>query len=190
MNYPRSTRFPPFSRSVVILALIALGAVGISLAGAGQTRTYAPLALSGTFTPAETAYLDYVSPRLEELVDEMTAVTALVNAKSRNVIALNSHGNRIEAISGEITDWGDRNGIPPRFAPIDAQIRHGSEIALDTMSRARKALLTLDFAAIPNLIPEFDEGGADLNAALSAMRAQTGMDNPDGVKLLTRLAGA
>jgi hypothetical protein len=163
--------------------LLLVGAVGISLAGAGETRTYAPLAVTGSLTADERAYVDYVSPRLQELVDEMTAVTTLVNERSRNIISLNSHGNKIALISKEITEWGNEHGVPARFAEIDAQIRTGSKIATGTMDRARKALLTLNFSSIPELIPQFDEGRAELTAALAAMKSSTSVDSANEVGL-------
>lgn len=162
---------------LVLVLLFGIGAAGIVVAGGGATRIYDPLPANALLSPEEDAYVAYVGPRLQELVDEMTQVTALVRQRSRNVIKLNTHGVRITTLAAEIQDYGEQHGVPSRFAMVDASIRDGCHLATNSIEEARQTFVTFDFSAIPALIPQFAEGSQELTAALAELRdlARVGM---------------
>ncbi|MGI8404466.1 MAG: hypothetical protein ACR2OE_06830, partial [Thermomicrobiales bacterium] len=126
-----------------------------------------------TLTPDETSYVEFVSPRLEELVDETSAVTVLVQERSRNVVALNSRGVRISELSSEIESFGDQHGVPTRFKQVDISIRDGLALANRAINNAHKALLRFRFDSIPTLIPEFAAGRDKLTSALADLKKLT-----------------
>lgn len=170
MNTNSSPRNAVAATGLVLLLLLGIGAAGIIVAGGGATRIYDPLPANATLSADEDAYVAYVGPRLQELVDEMTQVTTLVRQRSRNIIKLNTHGVRITTLAAEIQDYGDQYGVPRRFATVDASIRDGCKLATDSIQEARDTLITFDFSAIPALIPKFTRGSQELTAALTELR--------------------
>lgn len=148
----------------VLAALLIMTGFGVFL-----SATTVPLPPTSQppagLTVDEATYYGYVAPRLDRLVEEMDAVVELVRARSRNVVSLSVRGNRIDAISRQIADFGATNGVPARFAAIHQQILRGSDEATAAMEQARTALQRFDFSIIPTLIPQFEGGARTLHQA-------------------------
>lgn len=109
-----------------------------------------------SLTAAEQAYLAFIVPRLDRLIEEVTEVSTLVDRHSRNIIALRSHGNRITALTREIIEWDDENA-----APVSFLARHESLIAtVGELQRliddAQRAFARLDFDRITAMVPRFN----------------------------------
>ena len=173
MNHRLSSHASRIAMVTALILLLSTSAIVMLSAGGGATRMYAPVEPTAALSPDEQAYVAFVSPRLEELVDVTSAVTVLVQERSRNVVALNSQGVRIEELSSEIKDFGDQHGVPARFKQVDIAIRNGMELANGAIENARKALLRFRFDAIPKLIPEFAAGRDKLTSALADLKKLT-----------------
>ena len=170
MNHSLTSRASRLPMLTALILLLATSVIVILSAGGGATRVYAPVQPTAALSPDERAYVEFVSPRLEELVDETSAVTVLVQERSRNVVALNSRGVRISELSSEIKDFGDQQGVPGRFMQVDISIRDGLTLANGAIDNARKALLRFRFDSIPKLIPEFAAGRDKLTSALVELK--------------------
>lgn len=167
MNHSLTSRASHLRTFTALILLFSTSAIVILSAGGGATRVYAPVQPKVALSPEETSYVEYVSPRLEELVDQTSAVTVLVQERSRNVVALNSRGVRISELSSEIESFGEQHGVPTRFKQVDISIRDGLALANGAIDNARKALLRFRFDSIPTLIPEFAAGRDKLTSALA-----------------------
>ena len=173
MPVPPTTLPRPRTLVGILLGLLVITWIGVSL----STTTVrlgpaadAPRALSVD----EATYYEYVAPRLDRLVVETDAVSALVRDRSRNVVSLSVHGNRIEKLAGDIVTYGTDNGVPERFAAAHERIVGGTTRVTTAMTEARTALQTLDFSTIPNLIPQFDRGATLLHQAQELLAAPAG----------------
>lgn len=173
MNHLLTSHASRLQMLTALILLFSTSVIVILSAGGGATRVYAPVQPKLTLTPEETSYVQFVSPRLEELVDETSAVTVLVQERSRNVVALNSRGVRISELSSEIESFGDQHGVPTRFKQVDISIRDGLALANGAINNAHKALLRFRFDSIPTLIPEFAAGRDKLTSALADFKKLT-----------------
>ncbi len=172
MKPATSSRGSPSRALAVVVLLMVLGALVILITGGGETRLQTPVSPAASLGADERGYVEFVFPRLEELVDETTAVTALVRDRSRNVLELNRRGNRISILASEITTFGDEHGIPKRYAVVDANIREGMTAANGTITKARRALVRFQFDSIPALVPEFAAGRDKLSSALADLKRE------------------
>lgn len=157
----------------ILIGLLAITLIGVSLSTTtvrlGPTPN-APQALSVD----EATYYEYVTPRLDRLVVETDTVSALVKDRSRNVVSLSVHGNRIEELAGEIVAYGTTYGVPERFAATHERIVAGTARVTSAMAEARAALQRFDFSAVPDLIPRFDGGATMLRQAQDLLAASIG----------------
>lgn len=170
MNYSLTSRASRIPMLTALILLLSTSIIFILSAGGGATRVYEPVQPAAALSPAEQAYVEFISPRLEELVDQTSAVTVLVGARSRNIVALNTRGVRISDLSTEIKEFGDQQGVPTRFKQVDISIRDGLALANGAIDNARKALLRFRFDSIPALIPQFAAGRDKLTSALADLK--------------------
>jgi hypothetical protein len=149
---------------LAILVLLLLGSIGIVVTTAIDIDLET---VSGTenLSPEETAYYEYVAPRLDRLVVEVDQVVEMVDGKSRDILALTVSGNRIETLTNEITSFGESNGVPPRFEAIHGSILEATDTATFTFDRARQALRTFDFSQMSALVVKFNEAAHGLHLA-------------------------
>jgi len=167
MKPVNASRESPVRKIAVVVLLILLGAFVMLITGGGATQFYAPVLPGTSMSPDDRVYVEFVYPRLAELVDETTVVTALVREKSRNVLELNRRGNRITDLASEITVFGNKHDIPKRFALVDGDIRDGMTLETGAIDKARQALVRFRFDSISVLVPEFASGRDKLSGALA-----------------------
>lgn len=119
-----------------------------------------PVSRELSLTPAEQAYLAFMAPRLDRLIDETTSVSSLVDERSRNIIALRGHGNRIAALTTDIIGWDDDKEVPAAFLASHELLLTTAGQLDALIDEAEGALLRLDFAHIGDMIPRFDSAVA------------------------------
>lgn len=145
------------SRSIglIMAALMVLTAVGVTLSTVADIDLGTTTTGEIELTPDEAAYYEYVSPRVDALVVEMTSVSEMVDVKSRNVVALAVAGNKIERLSDEIRTWAQDHPVPDRFAAVHQELAAAIDTATGTFGAARTALTTGNFSRMTDLVPEF-----------------------------------
>lgn len=170
-----SNRFPYSQPTValVLAALILTSAVGVIVSTA-QDLHLEPAADASHLTEEESAYYEYVVPRLDRLVTEVDDVVEMVDEKSRDIIALTISGSRIEELTGEIVAFGESQGVPDRFADIHETILEATDTATYTFDQARKALRSFDFSRMTGLVAEFKAAASGLHEAQDALTAFSG----------------
>lgn len=169
MPESRRTGIRPMSLWAIIIAMLVVTWIGVSLSTATRVALEPPADTAHAFTVDEAAYYEFVAPRLERLVQETDSVLDLVKNRSRNVISLNVHGNRINTLATEIKAFGETRPVPELFAVIHNQIIEGSEFATVAISDAKSALQRFDFSGIPLLIPQFEDGTRLLHESWDAL---------------------
>jgi hypothetical protein len=164
----------PAVSTCLILAILALvGSFGVVLTTANDIDL--GVAVSGPgLTSEESAYYEYVSPRLDRLVTEVDQVVVMVEGKSRDILALTISGNRIEDLSRQITGFGETNGVPGRFQAIHDQVLTATNTTTYTFGQAREALRSFNFSNMSNLVTDFQIAATQLHEAQDDMRAAVG----------------
>ncbi|HEV2067268.1 MAG TPA: hypothetical protein VGR08_10550, partial [Thermomicrobiales bacterium] len=95
-------------------------------------------------------------------IQEGTAVSTLVNERSRDVLSLSRHGNRISALTSDILEWDSANAVPARFLSAHASLVASAEELETLIEEARRTLLTFDFSEMSMLVPRFDDATATM----------------------------
>lgn len=146
----------------VLVLLLAVTALGVALTPLGSP------ALGG----AESGeFREFMEPRLAALYDSASAVNGMVAERSRNILALRSESNRIEALTDEIDTWLSTHDVPAWGEPVVRDYREGAA-KIDTAIRAAyEAIGSFDFSKMASMVPVFDEGTDLLQRALDTLRS-------------------
>jgi len=122
----------------------------------------------------ESAYYEFVAPRLDRLVEEVDGVVVMVQNRSRDILELTISGNRIEALSDQIEEFGATNGVPDAFAEIHQQIVSATDTTSYTFDQARESLRTFNFSNMSNLVIDFETAANELHAAQDQLESFAG----------------
>lgn len=167
-------------RLVVVLAVLAVvAAAGYAYLAARPTTAPLDQSLATPpdevrLSPAETAFFAYVAPRLHALAGETHALADLGQKKSRNLLQLQSHGERATALAREITAFGTERGVPPRFASAHTAFRAGAAQTVRGMTEARQGFVRFDWDRVAKATDIFVDGAATLDAAARQLDAAVG----------------
>ncbi len=145
----------------ILILMLALTAIGVALAPIGSP------ALSNDDTGE---FREFMEPRLFALHESASAVNGMVTEKSRNILALRSESNRIEALTDEIDAWLADHDVPAWGEPVVRDYRDGTAKIDTAISAAYEAIGSFDFSAMASMIPVFDEGTDLLQRALDTLR--------------------
>lgn len=167
----RTSRSPYITLAVLLLLLVTV--VGVTVSTAFHIDLQ-PVTRASGLTEEESAYYEYVAPRLDRLVSEVDDVVVMVDGKSRDIVALSVSGARIEQLADEIMTYGNDHGVPHRFADIHARILDATGKATHTFGLARQALRSFDFSGMAGLVSEFQAAADSLHEAQDALRAYGG----------------
>lgn len=162
--------------AIAIVLLLLVSAVGVTISTANDIELGSVSEAQG-LNEDETAYYEYVAPRLDRLVTEVDAVAEMVEGKSRDILALTISGARIEELTDEVTEFGETHGVPDRFSNIHAMILDATGTATYTFDQARQALRSFDFSNMSALVTDFQDAADSLREAqeeLSALSGGTG----------------
>lgn len=158
-------------RLLPFVILILIGGI-VTATVALQTVDVQEINIDGTdLTVDEEAYYEYVAPRLEMLVVEVEVTREMVETKSRDIVSLTRAGTVIETLTGEIRDYGEENGVPPKFAEVHEQILNASDTVNFTFGEARTALRTFNFSGMTDLVVGFGNASDAFTASRDNLNA-------------------
>lgn len=163
------------SSTAIILALLLLVGGLITANMAYQHVDLKPVDASGSgLTVDEQAYYEYVAPRLNALVEEVSATREMVEGKSRDILALTRSGTVIETLTSEIRAYGDEHGVPDRFADVHTRILAASDTVTSAFDAARTALRTFNFSGMSDLVTEFGAAADEFTASQQELESLAG----------------
>lgn len=145
----------------VLILLMVLTMIGVALSPIGTPT------LGGENSGEFKAFME---PRLVALYASADAVNGMVTEKSRNILALRSESNRIEAITEEIDAWLAENDVPAWGEPVVENYREGAKLIDTAITAAYDAIRSFDFSHMASMIPVFDEGTGRIQQALDTLR--------------------
>ena len=166
----------PHVRNLLMGGMLCLGAVMILVSSIGDAPTFVdgPASRDDSLTAAEQAYLEFMVPRLDRLIDEATAVSSLVDERSRNIFALRGYGNRMTALTTDILEWDDGNEVPESFLASHGLLLRTAEELQALIGEAQAALLRFDFAGVGDMIPRFESAISSAQAVRDALPPAAG----------------
>lgn len=158
-------------RKLLIGGIVSLGAIMTLVGSVGDAPTLEriPDSRDRFLTDSEHAYLAYMVPRVDRLIDEATAVSSLVDERSRNVIALQGYGSRITTIATDIIEWDDENEVPDVFLASHASLLRAAGDLRGLIHEAQIALRRLDFAGVGDMIPRFESAVSTAQSVRDAL---------------------
>lgn len=160
------------SRPLLLVAvLIALGGIFTFTASLQTVDVQEISADELNLSLDEEAYYEFVSPRLDRLVVEVSATREMVETKSRDIVALTRAGSTIDTLTEEIRTYGEENGVPPKFAEVHARMLSASTTVTHTFDEARTALRTFNFSGMSALVVGFTEASDEFIACQSDLAA-------------------
>ena len=157
----------------VLALLLAFSSIAVMVTTAEDIVLRSADEVEG-LSDAETAYYEYVAPRLDRLVTEVDDVVVMVEEKSRDVLALTISGRRIEELTDEIAEYGEQNGVPDRFQGVHASVLDATETATYTFDQARESLRTFEFSRMTGLVHDFKNAANGLHQAQAEMESIAG----------------
>lgn len=166
----------PNVRKLLIGGILCLGAIMMLVGSIGDAPTFQriPGSEDHSLTDPEHAYLAYMVPRLDRLIEEATAVSSLVDQRSRNVIALQGYGSRITTLATNIIEWDDENEVPDVFLASHASMLRAAGDLQGLIDEAQSALLRLDFALVGDMIPRFESAVSTAQSVRDALPPAAG----------------
>lgn len=172
---PRNrSRTSLFTYALVLVALLLLGAVGVWRFTVTDIHIDEAAPAADSLSVDERTYYEYVAPRLDRLIAEVDDVVVMVDQKSRDIIELTVHGERIEALTDQILTFSSENGVPERFESVHQLIEDGTRTVTYTFDEARTALRTFNFSEMTSLVPKFNQAAVLLHTAQDEMLALSG----------------
>lgn len=149
----------------LLLVIMMIGAVWIMFSTASLPQLSETPAISADTNADEGEYLAYVTPRLDALIEDNDEVATLVEERSRNIIMLAQHGNRIETVVEDLEQYADEHTVPPRFEQVHDDILAGGTEVVAIIDSARSAMLQFDFTSLPELLDRFEDASEALTGA-------------------------
>lgn len=160
----------------LLALLLLLGSIGVVISTANDIDLD-DVTASVSMDADETAYYEYVAPRLDRLVMEMDNAVEMVEGKSRDILALTVSGNRIETLTAEIVAYGEEHGVPDTFTEVHSMIVDATSTAIGTFEEARNALRTFNFSGMSGLVEGFTAAANELHVAQEEMGRRGGGTN-------------
>lgn len=145
-----------------ILPLVVITIIGVAVAPLSSPTT-------STTGSDRLEFREFMEPRLLVLLDSAEEVEAMVEERSRNVVALRAEASRIEALVSEIDEYLLGTEVPASMAGVVQHYRLGTDLILTAIDGAWNALQSFDFSVVPGLIPIFSEGTDHVELAISTL---------------------
>lgn len=152
-----------YQRFSLLILLFLLTTVGVALTPLTQGTP-------ATRPDQATGFHEYVLPRLIALNESVGKVESMVAERSRNVLALQAHADKIEALTEQIDDYLASESYHGEYGEIVGQYRLGRDIVLSAITEARESLRSFDFSSIPALTTRFADGSDRLEDALALLQ--------------------
>lgn len=158
---------------LILTLLLAIGSVAVIITTA-EDIDLGTVGQAQGLSESESAYYEYVAPRLDRLVTEVDDVVVMVEGKSRDILALTISGSRIEELSSDIARYGEEHGVPERFRTVHDTIVEATETATYTFDQAQESLRSFNFSRMPGLVDEFQNAASGLHRAQDEMEVIAG----------------
>lgn len=177
------------SRKIVVPAVLVTAALFAALLTFGRSEfeeIVAKPAPAGTpvngnqaLSDSEQAFYDEVVPRMLKVSAEAQVLDKLGQEKSRNVLELQTRGNRVDSEAAAIDAYIAKNSVPQRFQPAMITFEQGVNELKSAMSNSKKGMVTFNWDLVAQQISVFDQGAAKVKTATDQIQALASIATPE-----------
>jgi hypothetical protein len=168
-----------------VLFLIAVAGLGIFSRNRIEDIVAKP-APAGTpaspqveLTAEESNFYNYVAPRMLKLSAEAEVLAQLGQSKSRNIVELQTRGNRIDEYAGQISIFIATHPVPIRFAGPMREFFEGVQELQSAMANSKRGMVTFNWDLVAEQIKIFEHGSALVRDATRQIQSEAGPSTPD-----------
>lgn len=184
MKLPAPTRSPKSIGLAIALFLIAAGVFAfversrVEEIVARPAPAGTPIKSADQLSPDEQAFYDFVVPRMLSTSAEADVLAKLGREKSRNILQLQTRGNRIDRYRAEITDYISLHPVPSLFAPNMDTFFRGVNDLQSAMANSKRAMVTFDWDLVAKQISIFEHGAMTVELATKAIQHAVSSASP------------
>jgi hypothetical protein len=171
------------SRQTITIAALVFVAALIMVLTIGRDRIEELLAKPAPVsTPAEPeadlsgeeqAFYDAVVPRMLVVDAEAQVLAEMGREHSRNLLELQTRGDRVKTNAAQIDSYVTKHGVPPRFQQPFEQFFHGVTLLEQAMNESREGMLTFNWDEVADAIGIFEEGAETVALATDQIQQLT-----------------
>jgi hypothetical protein len=129
-------------------------------------------------TAEEATFYDYVAPRMLKFSAEAEVLAQLGESKSRNIVELQTRGNRIDEYAGQISSYIASHPVPSRFAVPTREFFLGVDELQSAMENSKRGMITFDWNLVAAQIKVFEHGSAMVRNATNHIQIDAGSATP------------
>jgi hypothetical protein len=127
--------------------------------------TSPPVTLDVDLSADEQSFYNAVVPRMLVIAAEANSLAEMGRAHSRNIIELQTRGDRVNENASQIEAYATENGVPPKFLPSYEQFSEGVRLLQRAMNDSRQGMLTFDWDKVAASIGVFEAGAEAVSSA-------------------------
>ena len=124
-----------------------------------------PVVASNGMTVEEQAFYDYVVPRMLSVSAEAQVLAKLGQEKSRNIMELQTRGNRLDDYTAEIEEYIGLHTVPARFTSNMSLFFQGVGDLKSAMANSKNGMVSFNWNLVAQQIEVFDRGAANVKSA-------------------------
>jgi hypothetical protein len=174
-------------RKVALLATIVIIVCGLGLTlrsswfsdlVAKPAPTNPPRTVAVRLSPDEEAFYDAVVPRMVTVTSEAKVLADLGSRHSRNLLELQTRGNRINDNAKQIEAYVGENGVPRRFEAAYGGFSQGMLLLRRAMQDSRQGMISLDWDKVATSISVFESGAEAVASATEELQRDASEATP------------
>jgi hypothetical protein len=178
----RSKRFIALLTAFFLVAVVGLGMserarIGEIVAKPAPVGTPIPLATG--MSAEELSFYDFVVARMLKVSAEAQILAELGREKSRNIVELQTRGDRVDSYESEITDYISNHGVPGRFAAPMREFLRGVTDLQRAMADSKRGMMMFDWDLVAAQIAVFERGANTVKSATDQIQARAGQATPE-----------
>ena len=174
-------RFALLIACVCLVSFALLGTVGRSWIEdllAEPAPTSPPVTIDVELSADEQSFYDAVVPRMIVVAAEANILAEMGRAHSRNILELQTRGDRVNENASRIDAYTTENGVPPRFTASFEQFSEGVRLLQQAMNDSRQGMLTFDWDKVANSIGVFEAGAEAVSSATEQIQQSAAAATP------------
>jgi hypothetical protein len=177
----RSKRFIALLTAFLLVAVVGLGLserarIGEIVAKPAPAGT--PVPLPAGMSADERSFYDFVVPRMLKISAEAQILAELGREKSRNIVELQTRGDRVDRYESEITSYISSHRVPDRFAPTMREFLRGVSDLQHAMADSKRGMMTFDWDLVAAQIDVFDRGANEVKSVTNQIQREAGQATP------------
>jgi len=178
----RSKSFVALLTAFLLIAVVVLGLserARIEEIVAKPAPVGTPVPLPAGMSAEELSFYDFVVPRMLKVSAEAQILAELGREKSRNIVELQTRGDRVDSYESEITSYTSSHKVPNRFSAPMRGFLQGVTDLQHAMADSKRGMMTFDWDLVAAQIAVFERGADAVKAATNEIQEEAGQATPE-----------